>query len=135
MYHPSFDSPSLFLQPNQGYSPLNRINLDMDIKNLLGTQEYYAGQGSGGLGMSGPFDPVEDDFSVEEVRPIKAKKVSKRRQKAKTTDNLEASKPWITAKEIAFCKAWTDVSKNNIRGNAMKMRGVGGGLIELEAEK
>nr|GEU94325.1 hypothetical protein [Tanacetum cinerariifolium] len=129
MYHPYFDSPSPFLQPNQGYYPLNRINLDMDIKNLLGTQEYYAGQGSSGnqdyymgqdysmghhssahgssqgLGMSGPFDPVEDEFFVEEVTLVKAKKVTKRHKKAKTTDNLEASKPWITAKEIALCKA------------------------------
>ncbi|GJR10280.1 hypothetical protein Tco_0792932 [Tanacetum coccineum] len=50
--------------------------------------------------MSGPSDHVEDNFPVEEVTPVKAKKVSKRHQKAKTTDNLEASKPWITAEKV-----------------------------------
>nr|GEW57711.1 hypothetical protein [Tanacetum cinerariifolium] len=51
MYCPYFDSPSSSPQPNQGYSPLNRMNLDMDMENLFNTQDYYAsqalGQGSG----------------------------------------------------------------------------------------
>ncbi|GJT65908.1 hypothetical protein Tco_1017388 [Tanacetum coccineum] len=38
MYRPSFNSPPSSPQPNQGYSPLNNINLDMDMKNLFGTQ-------------------------------------------------------------------------------------------------
>ncbi|GKF98375.1 hypothetical protein Tco_0297158 [Tanacetum coccineum] len=90
----------------------------------LGSAHSSAYGSSQGLGMSGPSDHVEDNFPVEEVTPVKAKKVSKRHQKANKTDNLEASKLWITAEEVALCKAWTDVSKNNIRGNAMKTMGV-----------
>nr|GEW50025.1 hypothetical protein [Tanacetum cinerariifolium] len=112
MYRSSFNSPSP--QPNQGYSPL-RINLEMDIENLFGTQEYYAGQGSGqcssatqdyytgqdysmghcsgqGSGMAGPSDPAEHESPVKEVPPVKGKKVSKRHQKVKMTINKEASK-------------------------------------------
>nr|GEX75773.1 reverse transcriptase domain-containing protein [Tanacetum cinerariifolium] len=73
--------------------------------------------------MGGPSYPVEDDSLIEEVAPVKAKKVSKRRQKDKTTENHEASKPWITMEEVALYKAWIDVSENNIRGNAMKTMG------------
>ncbi|GKB79938.1 hypothetical protein Tco_0946833 [Tanacetum coccineum] len=67
--------------------------------------------------------PLKTTLPFEEVAPVKAKKVSKRRQKARTTENHEASKPWITMKEVALYKAWIDVSENNIRGNAMKTRG------------
>nr|GEY77748.1 hypothetical protein [Tanacetum cinerariifolium] len=42
MYRPSYELPSS--QPNQGYSLLNRINLDMDTKNLFNMQDFYAGQ-------------------------------------------------------------------------------------------
>ncbi|GJZ84642.1 hypothetical protein Tco_0649981 [Tanacetum coccineum] len=48
MYCPSYEPPASSPQPNQGYSSLNRINLDMDMKNLFNTQDYYAGQGSDG---------------------------------------------------------------------------------------
>nr|GFA80478.1 hypothetical protein [Tanacetum cinerariifolium] len=73
----------------------------MDMENLFNTQEYYAGQGSGhnfyarqGSGGNQEFytgqyysmtqgsAPVEDDSPVEEAAtPVKAKKVSKYRQK------------------------------------------------------
>ncbi|GJX92505.1 hypothetical protein Tco_0345831 [Tanacetum coccineum] len=91
MYRPSFDSPSPSPQPNQGYSPLNRINLDMDMENLFNTQYYYAGQalgqGSGGNqdfymgqdnsmahGSAHDSDPIESNSPVKEVAPVKAKK-------------------------------------------------------------
>nr|GEV75105.1 protein sieve element occlusion B-like [Tanacetum cinerariifolium]GEV75112.1 protein sieve element occlusion B-like [Tanacetum cinerariifolium] len=93
MYCLYFDSPSSSLQLNHGYSLLNRINLDMDIKNLFGAQEYYVGLGSGGIqdyymgqdysighgfahgfSMGGPSDPVKDDSPIEEVAPVKANK-------------------------------------------------------------
>ncbi|GJW24208.1 glutathione S-transferase T3-like protein [Tanacetum coccineum] len=45
MYRLSYEPPSPSLQPNQGYSPLNHINLDMDMENLFNTQEYYAETG------------------------------------------------------------------------------------------
>ncbi|GJR03414.1 hypothetical protein Tco_0526398 [Tanacetum coccineum] len=48
MYRPSYEPPSTSPQPNQRYFSLNRINLDTDMKNLFNTQDYYAGQGSGG---------------------------------------------------------------------------------------
>ncbi|GJY48101.1 hypothetical protein Tco_0438057 [Tanacetum coccineum] len=102
MYRLSFDSPSPSLQPNQGYSPLNRINLDMDMENLFNTQYYYVGEGLGGnqdfytgqdysMGHGSAY--VKDDSSVEEVASAKDKKVSKRHQKSVTTENKESSKP------------------------------------------
>ncbi|GKD17563.1 hypothetical protein Tco_1206721 [Tanacetum coccineum] len=42
---------------------------------------------------------------------------SNRRRKAKT------SQPWTTTEEITLCKAWCDVTENNVTGNAMEMRG------------
>ncbi|GKC82968.1 hypothetical protein Tco_1138685 [Tanacetum coccineum] len=47
MYRLTYEPPSPSTQPNQVYSPLNRLNLDMDLENLFSTQEYYAGQCSG----------------------------------------------------------------------------------------
>nr|GEX92559.1 hypothetical protein [Tanacetum cinerariifolium] len=117
MYRPSYEPPSPSSQPNQGYSLLNRINFDMDIKNLFYTQDYYAYQGLGqdyyaGQGSSGNQEfytgqgysigqgashgsaPIEDDYPIEEVaEPVKATKVSKRRQKIVTTKNMESAKP------------------------------------------
>ncbi|GKF81671.1 hypothetical protein Tco_0240273 [Tanacetum coccineum] len=119
MYRPIYEPPSPSPQPNQVYSPLNRLNLDMDMENLFNTQEYYAGRGSGqglghdyyagqGLGGNQGFymgqdystgqrsahgsAPVEDDSPVEEVvAPVKVKKVSKRCQKIVPTENKESS--------------------------------------------
>ncbi|GJV09542.1 retrotransposon protein, putative, ty3-gypsy subclass [Tanacetum coccineum] len=79
MYRLSYESSALSPQPNQGYSPLKRINLDMDMKNLFDTQDYYAAL-------------IEDDSPVEEVAPVKAKKVSEGRQKSVTTENKESNK-------------------------------------------
>nr|GEU71821.1 hypothetical protein [Tanacetum cinerariifolium] len=39
MYRPTYEPSSLSLKPNQGYSLLNRLNLDMDMENLFNTQE------------------------------------------------------------------------------------------------
>ncbi|GJT09492.1 hypothetical protein Tco_0856534 [Tanacetum coccineum] len=105
MYRPSFNLLYPSPQPNKGYSPLNRINLDMDMENLFGTQEYYMGQGSGG---------TQDYYTSQDY--------SMGHGSAKTTINKEASKPWTTAEDVALCKAWVDVSDNNIKGNAMKTR-------------
>nr|GEV16036.1 hypothetical protein [Tanacetum cinerariifolium]GEW48942.1 hypothetical protein [Tanacetum cinerariifolium] len=44
---------------------------------------------------------------------------SNRRRKSKT------SQLWITAEEIMLCKAWCDVTKNNVTEDAMEMRGFG----------
>ncbi|GKF13408.1 hypothetical protein Tco_0054870 [Tanacetum coccineum] len=98
MYRPSYEPPSS--QPTQGYSSLNRINLDIDMENLFNTQDYYVGQ---------------DNSPVEELTaPVKAKKVSKCRQKIVTNENKESAKPWTIAKEVALCQAWCDVSENSI---------------------
>ncbi|GKF45392.1 hypothetical protein Tco_0131944, partial [Tanacetum coccineum] len=80
MYRPSYEPPTPSPQPNQGYSPLSRINLDMDMENLFNTQDYYVGQGSGGKqefytgqdysmghGSALGSTPIEDDSPVEEV--------------------------------------------------------------------
>ncbi|GKA71000.1 reverse transcriptase domain-containing protein [Tanacetum coccineum] len=87
MYLSSLDSLSPSLKSNQGHSPLNRINLDMDMENLFDTQDYYAGQGLDGnqdyytgqdysMGHSSGQGsaPVEDDSPVEEVVHVKANK-------------------------------------------------------------
>nr|GEV28535.1 hypothetical protein [Tanacetum cinerariifolium] len=80
MYFPSFDSPSLSLQPNLGYSPLNSINLAME--NLFGTQEYYAGQGSGdsargGLNLNEEANAYEEE--LREVRPMSRDQAKKKK--------------------------------------------------------
>ncbi|GKE21350.1 hypothetical protein Tco_1432862 [Tanacetum coccineum] len=118
MYRPSYEPASPSLQPNQEYSPLKHIKLDMDMENLFNTQDYYVGQGSGqdyyaGQGSDGNQEFYtgqgysigqgsahgEDDSPVKEmVAPVKAKKVLKRRQKTVTTENKQSSKPWKTAK-------------------------------------
>ncbi|GKA18656.1 hypothetical protein Tco_0698571 [Tanacetum coccineum] len=81
MYRSSFDSPSPSLQLNLRHFVLNSINLDME--NLF------------------------DESPVKEVALVKAKKVTKRRQKAKMTINKEVSKPWTAAEEGALCKDFT----------------------------
>ncbi|GJV40648.1 hypothetical protein Tco_1419088 [Tanacetum coccineum] len=87
MYLSSLDSLSPSLKSNKGHSPLNRINLDMDMENLFDTQDYYVGQGLDGnqdyytgqdysMGHSSGQGsaPVEDDSPVEEVVHVKANK-------------------------------------------------------------
>ncbi|GJT31487.1 hypothetical protein Tco_0911762 [Tanacetum coccineum] len=83
------------------------------------SQDYSMGQGS-----AHGSAPIEDDSPFEEVTaPVKAKKVSKHRQKIVTIENKESAKPWTIAKEVALCQAWCDVSENDIIGNVMKSRG------------
>ncbi|GJV83887.1 hypothetical protein Tco_1523785 [Tanacetum coccineum] len=50
-------------QSNQPYSPLNRVNLDTDFEQLMYSQDYSMGHGSG-HGSA----PVDDDSPVEEIR-------------------------------------------------------------------
>ncbi|GJR60122.1 hypothetical protein Tco_1502284 [Tanacetum coccineum] len=138
MYRPSYEPPSPSPHPNQGYSPINCINHYIDMENLFNTQDYYASKGSGqdyyaaqgsggnqefytaqdysmGQGLTHGSAVVEDDSPVKEaVAPVKAKKVSKRRQKTITTENKESLKPWTTSEEVALCQAWCDVSENCI---------------------
>ncbi|GJS72328.1 hypothetical protein Tco_0705169, partial [Tanacetum coccineum] len=141
MYRLTYESPAPSPKPNQWYSPLNHINLNMDMENLFNTQDYYAGQGSCqgssgnhefymgqdysmGHGSAPGSTPVKDDSPDEEVAaPIKTKKVSTRCQKSITIKNKEPPKPWTTAKDVVLCQVWCDVSENNITGNAMKSRG------------
>nr|GEW64754.1 hypothetical protein [Tanacetum cinerariifolium] len=56
------------------------------------------------------------------MSPVKAKKPSKRASKAKknNTKEKEPPKDWTTAKEIALCRAWCDMSKNAKKGNGAK---------------
>ncbi|GJR33999.1 hypothetical protein Tco_1209683 [Tanacetum coccineum] len=96
-------------QANQPYSPVNRINLDMDFEQLMFSQEYYPsqdysmGHGSahgsshgsahGSSHGSAPVnDDEEDDSPVEEVSPVKPKKPSRRAARAKKNDHREPSK-------------------------------------------
>ncbi|GJZ15420.1 hypothetical protein Tco_0551097 [Tanacetum coccineum] len=66
MYRPTYEPPSPSPQPNHVYSPLNRLNLDMDMENLFSTQEYYAGQGSGQGSAQGGLNLNEDAATSDE---------------------------------------------------------------------
>ncbi|GKD34602.1 hypothetical protein Tco_1250111 [Tanacetum coccineum] len=123
-------------QPNHPYSPVDRINLDMDFEQNIFSQDYNynqdysmgygSGHGSayGSAHGSAPVnDDEEDDSPVEEVSPVKAKKPSRRASRAKKDDPKEPPKDWTVAEEIALCQAWCDVFENNIAGNSMKTRG------------
>ncbi|GKG38489.1 hypothetical protein Tco_0460201, partial [Tanacetum coccineum] len=64
--------------------------------------------------------------------------VSSRRRNTKTTDDQVSSQPWTTTEEIALCKAWYDVTENNVTGDNMKMRGFWSDVVayfEREMEK
>nr|GEV58169.1 hypothetical protein [Tanacetum cinerariifolium] len=120
-------------QPNQPYSSVNCINLDMDFEQLMFSQEYnysqdYSmGHGSahGSAHGSVPVnDDEEGDSPVEEVSPVKPKKPSRRTTRAKKDDHKEPPKDWTVAKETALCQAWCDVSENNTADNSMKTKGV-----------
>ncbi|GJY17942.1 hypothetical protein Tco_0389433 [Tanacetum coccineum] len=119
-------------QPNHPYSPINRINLDMDFKHNIFSQDYnysqdYSmgyGSGHGSAHGSAPVnDEEEDDSPVEEVSPVKPNKPSRRASKAKKDDPNEPPIDWTVAEKIALYQAWCDVSENNIAGNNMKTRG------------
>nr|GEX95015.1 hypothetical protein [Tanacetum cinerariifolium] len=84
LYRPTMDL-STSSQANQPYSPLNRVNLDMDFDQLLHSQEYFPTQdfsmGQGSAHSSAPVD--DDDSPVEKISPVKAKRPLRRASKAK----------------------------------------------------
>nr|GEU37627.1 hypothetical protein [Tanacetum cinerariifolium] len=133
LYHPTMES-SASSKLNHPYSPVNRINLDMDFEqNIFSqdykySQDYSMGYGSGhgsAHSLALANDDEEDNSPVKEVSPVKPKNPSRRPARAKKNDLKEPPKDWKVAKEIALCQAWWDVSKNNIPGNSMKTRGSG----------
>ncbi|GJS51591.1 hypothetical protein Tco_0624953 [Tanacetum coccineum] len=91
---------SMSYQANQPYHPLNRVNLDMDFEQLMYSQEYYPTQDySMGHGLahdsayglahgSALVDDDEDDYPIEEMSPVKAKKPS--RQNSEKGNNMKA---------------------------------------------
>ncbi|GKC86922.1 hypothetical protein Tco_1147571 [Tanacetum coccineum] len=122
-------------QANQLYSPVNRINLDMDFEQLMFSQEYYPSQdyfmGHGSSHGSAPVnDDEEDNSPFEEVSPVKPKKPSRRAAMAKKNDPKEPPKEWTVEEEITLCQAWCDVSENNIVGNSMKTKGFWDAVIK-----
>nr|GEV21128.1 hypothetical protein [Tanacetum cinerariifolium] len=121
-------------QANQHFSPLNRVNLDMDFDRLMYSQEYYPTQDySMGQGLAHGSAPVDDDDSpVEEMSPVKPKKPSRRASKA---NEKEPPKDWTTMEEIALCEAWCDVSENSERGNSMKTKGFWEAVIKYFERK
>nr|GEZ44489.1 hypothetical protein [Tanacetum cinerariifolium] len=85
-------------QPNQPYSPVNLINLDMDFEQLMFSQEYnysqdyFMSHGSGhgsGHGSVPVNEDEEDDSPVEEVSLVKPKKPSRHTARAKKDDPKE----------------------------------------------
>ncbi|GJY69551.1 hypothetical protein Tco_0472533 [Tanacetum coccineum] len=123
-------------QPNHPYSLVNRINLDMDFKQNIFSQDYNYSQNYSMVYCSGhglahgsahgsPLvnDDKEDDSPVEEVSPIKPKKPLRRAARAKKDGPKEPPKDWTVAEEIGLCQAWCNVSEYNIAGNSMKTRG------------
>ncbi|GJW75058.1 hypothetical protein Tco_0134428 [Tanacetum coccineum] len=115
-------------QPNQPYSPVNRINLDMNFEELMFSQEYnYNEDYSMGHGSAHGSvlvnDNEEGDSPIEEVSPVKPKKPSRCAARGKKDEPKEPPKDWTMAEEIALCQAWCDVSENIIAGNSMKTKG------------
>ncbi|GJR95929.1 hypothetical protein Tco_0268103 [Tanacetum coccineum] len=110
--------PNAMYRPSLGHGSSQGLGVNQDY---FMSQDYSMGH-SLAHGLDNSSDPVEDDSLVEEVAPIKAKKVSKRLQKAKTIDNLESSKPWTTMEEVTLCKAWCDTRGYNAIPNKWKNR-------------
>ncbi|GKD00808.1 hypothetical protein Tco_1171082 [Tanacetum coccineum] len=146
MYRPSFDSSLASPQPNQGYSPINSMNLDMDMENLFLSQDLYAGPGFGqGSGSGIHFghgnqdyyqsqdgsNPVEDDSPIEKVHPSKLRRVSaggfNLNEEAKGyEEELQEERP--IGRDRAKKKA---SSSSRSTSSAV----AGGGLVELVADK
>nr|GFA59095.1 hypothetical protein [Tanacetum cinerariifolium] len=74
--------------------------------------------------LSPSMPTVRTDSPVEEV-PTPKKKVTKRRQSKKVfkMTMLKWCIPWTTEEEIALCKAWVRISKDNVKGNERKNDG------------
>ncbi|GJZ74119.1 hypothetical protein Tco_0638265 [Tanacetum coccineum] len=69
----------------------HHVGWRLPIARTLRALISYFNHGQGSVHGSAP---VEDDSPVKEVvAPVKAKKVSKRRQKIVTTENKESAKP------------------------------------------
>jgi hypothetical protein len=132
-YRPNMD----FLhcsQHYQDYSPIRSTNLDMNLDDWgdyptpqYSTQNYPSqdasmGQGSGHGSYHGSM-PFDEDDDVEEISPVKPKKPSrcatKAKDKGKQPEPNKKVEPWTQAEEIALCRAFIFISKNDKKGNAM----------------
>ncbi|GKB03822.1 hypothetical protein Tco_0831965 [Tanacetum coccineum] len=96
LYRPTMES-SMSSQPNQPYSLINRINLDMNFEELMFSQEYNYNQdysmGHGlGHGSVSVNDDEEEDSPVEEVSLVKLKKPSIRAARGKKDEPKEPPK-------------------------------------------
>ncbi|GJW96014.1 reverse transcriptase domain, reverse transcriptase zinc-binding domain protein [Tanacetum coccineum] len=67
--------------------------------------------------------PLKTTLRSKKWRPLKLKKVSKRRQKTLPPKEGFKTSPWTIEEEVALCQAWCDMSENNITGNVMKSKG------------
>ncbi|GJX93467.1 retrotransposon protein, putative, ty3-gypsy subclass [Tanacetum coccineum] len=85
-------------QPNHPYSPVNRINFDMDFEENMFSQDYNYNQ----------------DYSMG---------YASGHARAKKDAPKDLPKDWTVAEETALCQAWCDVSENIIPGNNMKTSG------------
>ncbi|GJR34964.1 hypothetical protein Tco_1210648 [Tanacetum coccineum] len=124
-------------QPYQPYYPINPTNLDMNVEELMFSQEYNysqdysmghsSGHGSGHGSAHGsghgsvPFHDDEDDSPVEEVSPVKPKKPSRRATKAKKDETKEAKGFWETVIRVrpkigAFCAIIKNIEANHKSG-------------------
>ncbi|GJV90118.1 hypothetical protein Tco_1534056 [Tanacetum coccineum] len=113
-------------KPNHPYSPVNRINLDMDFEQNIFSQDYNCsqdysmgyGSGYGSAHGSTPVNnDVEDDSPVEEVSPVKPKKPSRRIARAKKDDPKEPPKDWTVRKRSRCAKLGAIKNKKKKKKN------------------
>ncbi|GJV92951.1 hypothetical protein Tco_1540764 [Tanacetum coccineum] len=111
--------------PSQS-SPFPAFNLDEDLEPLWG----IASQPFPSHDSKGSSQPVQDDSPVEEVAAPVKRKYTKRPQQSKKNDK-DLVNPLSPEEEIALCKAWVDVSENNVQGNVRRAKGYKNGANEL----
>nr|GEY31428.1 hypothetical protein [Tanacetum cinerariifolium] len=116
MYCPSYEPPASSPQPNQGYSPINRVNLDMDMKNLFKSQDYYAGQGSGGNHefYTGQYYSMVHG-SAPGSTPLKTTLQSKRWQRPSKLRSKWKNR--VRSRIGAFCAIFDNVQRRNESGS------------------
>nr|GFA20624.1 hypothetical protein [Tanacetum cinerariifolium] len=113
MYHPQRAS-----SPQNQSSLIPASNLDDD--NL---EPLWASASQPSQYMEGSSEPVEDESPVEEVAPVKPKRIYTQRRQPLKKSYKEFVEMWTIEKEVALCKAWVSASEDSIEGNGKKALG------------
>ncbi|GKE26896.1 glutathione S-transferase T3-like protein [Tanacetum coccineum] len=111
-----------------GSSSQRRTDPPMSSINAFPFEEMYTPEFLDSFQQNtGTFqEPAREDSPVEAVATSspKTKKPTRARQKRTIqSDNAPRQTAWTHEEEIALCKGWVDVSKNNMLGNSRKEAG------------